>query len=326
MSLKLAWLATPLLLACVHLVEAQQPNKTSRIGILEPGTASGQGTCHNGFRRGLGDLGYSEGRNILFEIRYADSNSHRHSDLAAQMVQLRPDVIWTHSPPLVLAVKRATTTIPVVVGVARDLVELKIVSSLARPGGNITGMESRDNEILGKRLEILKETLPKVSRVAVLVNPNDPGHAAIPGNIEAEARTLRVQLQAVEASGTEALERAFGAIVRGGAETLLLPESQMFSSNRKRIFDLASTNRLPTAAGGPHFAESGSLLSYGPSVFGICHRSAFLVDKILKGAKPAELPVERPTKFELVINLKTAKQIGVTIPPNVLARADKIIK
>ena len=306
---------------------AQQINNIPRIGILEPGSLSEKGgTCINGFRQGLGVLGYSERRNILFEIRYADSKFDRLAGLAAELVQLRPNVIWTHSPPLVLAAKRATTTIPIVVGVARDLVEQEIVSSLARPGGNITGMEARDSEIIGKRLELLKQTVSKVSRVAVLVNPIDPGHATIPGNIEPDARALRIQLQRVEARGGEALDKAFASIVQGRSDALLLPESAMFSENRRRIFEFATAKRLPTAAGGPHFAETGSLISYGASVFNVCQRSALFVDKILKGARPADLPVERPAKFDFVINLKTAKQIGVTIPPNVLARADRVIR
>jgi putative ABC transport system substrate-binding protein len=321
------YLLGTLLLAPFVSAGAQQTNTKPRIGILEPGSLSEKGgTCINGFRRGLGALGYSERRNIIFEILYADSKFDRLADLAAELVKLRPTVIWTHSPPLVLAAKQATATIPIVVGVARDLVEQGIVSSLARPGGNVTGMEARDSEIIGKRLELLKQTVPKISRVAVLVNPKDPGHAALPRNIEPDARVLRVQLQRVEMTGAEALDNAFASIVKGRADAVLLPESAMFSGNRRRIFDLAIAKRLPTAAGGPHFAETGSLLSYGASVFDVCQRSAFLVDKILKGARPADLPVERPAKFDFVINLKTAKQIGVTIPQKVLSRADRVIR
>jgi|SRR5688572_732752 len=314
-----------LLFALCVPAAAQQRNEMPRIGILEPGS-SAEGTCINGFRRGMAALGHSEKRNILFEIRYAYSKFDRLADLAAELVKLRPDVIWTHSPPLVLAARRATTTIPIVVGVARDLVEQEIVSSLARPGGNITGMESRDNEIIGKRLELLKQTLPKISRVAVLVNPKDPGHAVIPENIEPDARALRVQLQHYEATGAEALDGAFAAIMKGRADALLLPESQMFAANRRRIFELAIAKRIATAAGGPHFAEAGSLVSYGASVSDVCQRSAVFVDKVLKGARPADLPVERPAKLDFVINLKTAKQIGVTIPQNMLGRANRVIR
>lgn len=306
---------------------AQPVKKVPRIGVFEPGSATSAGdACNKGFRRGLHDLGYVEGKSIVLESRYAESKTNRLADLARELVQLKPDIIWTHSPPLVLAAKRTTTTIPIVVGVARDLVEQGIVSSLARPGGNVTGMEARDSEIIGKRLELLTQASPKTSRVAVLVNPNDPGHAIIPGNIEQEARALRVQLQRVEASGSEALDRAFAAIAQSRAHALMLPESAMFSAYRHSIFTWAARNRLPTAAGGPHFAEAGSLISYGASISDLCRRSAYLVDKILKGAKPADLPVERPAKFEFVINLKIAKEIGLTIPPNVLARADRVIR
>jgi putative ABC transport system substrate-binding protein len=312
-------------LLSISLAEAQQTSKIPRIGILEPGHST-ESICNDGFRQGLSDLGYVERQNILLEYRYAESKPDRLSDLAGELAQLKPDVIWTHSPPSVLAAKRATVTIPIVVGVARDLVEQGIVSSLARPGGNITGMELRDSEIIGKRLELLKQTLPKASRVAVLVNPKDPSHAHVPGNIEPEARILRVQLQRLEASGPQAFDKAFSAMVQGRADALLLPESAMLSENRRRIFELAMSKRLPTAAGGPHFAEAGSMLSYGANVRDICRRSAIFVDKILKGTKPADLPVERPAKFDLVVNLKTAKKIGLTIPQSVLYRADKVIK
>jgi putative tryptophan/tyrosine transport system substrate-binding protein len=312
-----------ILFAICSSVWAQQRAKIPLIGVLEP---TSEGTCNNGFRQGLRDLGYVERQNILLEERYAKSKPDRLHELAGELAQLKPDIIWTHSPPSVLAAKRATRTIPIVVGVARDLVELGIVSSFARPGGNVNGMELRDSEIIGKRLELLKQVLPKASRVAVLVNPNDPGHAVIPGNIEPEARALRVQLQRVEAIGSEAIDKAFAAMAQNRTDALLLPESAMLSANRHRIFELAISKRLPTAAGGPHFAEAGSLSSYGANVSDICRRSAFFIDKILKGRKPADLPVERPTKFELVINLKTAKQIGLIIPPHVLARADKVIR
>jgi putative ABC transport system substrate-binding protein len=218
---------------------------------------------------------------------------------------------------------KATITIPIVIGVSSDLVEQGIVGSLSRPGGNITGMELRDLEILGKRLELLKQAVPTASRVAVLVDPTIPNHSGVPGNIEAEARTLKVQLQRVEASTPKDFDKAFGAI---RADAVLIPEGAMFSQNRRRIFELALSKRLPTAAGGQQFAEAGSLLSYGANIHATCYRSATFVDKILKGSKPADLPVERPIKFEFVVNLKTAKQIGLTIPPNVLARADKVIK
>jgi putative ABC transport system substrate-binding protein len=242
------------------------------------------------------------------------------------LAHLKPDALWTHGLTSVRALKQATATIPIILGVSRNLVELGIVASLARPGANVTAMDVRDDEIMGKRLELLKEALPKSSRVVVLVDPNDAGHASIPKNIEQEAHALRVQLRRIETSGAADFDRAFAAMVRERADSLILPESPVFSQNRERIFKIAISNRLPTAAGGPHFAQAGSLISYGASVFDVCQRSALFVDKVFKGAKPVDLPVERPTKFELVINLKTAKQIGLTIPPNVLARADRVIK
>jgi len=274
----------------------------------------------------LRELGYVDGQNIVIESRYGESKSERFREVAAELVRSAPDVIWTHSIPTILAAKQATATIPIVAGVSRNLVEQGIVSSLARPGGNITGMELRDIEILGKRLEILKETVPKASRVAVLVNSGDPSHAIIPKNIEPEARALKVQLQHVEASAPEAFDKAFAAMVQGGANALLIPENTVFSQTRRRILQLAISKRLPTAAGGSQFADAGSLLSYGANVRDMCRRSATLVDKILKGRKPADLPVERADKFEFVVNLITAKQLGVTIPPNVLVRADRVIR
>jgi len=309
----------------VAVAQAQQPGKIPRLGILDPGRP-GLNSCTDQVQSGLRELGYVDGQNIVIEYRYAESKPDRLSELAADLVRSAPDIIWTHSPPSVLAAKQATTTIPIVVGVSRDLVEQGIVASLARPGGNITGMESRDNDIIGKRLEILKETFPRASSVAVLVNANDPAHAVLPKNIEPEARALKVRLQRVEANSPEAFDKAFAAIIQGRAHALLLPESSMFSGNRQRIFELANSKRLPTAAGGPGFADAGSLLSYGANVRDMCRRSAALVDKILKGRKPADLPVERAHKFEFVVNLKTAKQIGVTVPPNVLVRADRVIR
>jgi putative ABC transport system substrate-binding protein len=311
-----------LLVAFCASAQAQQ--KIPRIGILEPGGVTN--VCNDGVRQGLRALGYVENQNVLIETRFAEWQLDRLANLAGGLVQLKPSLIWTHSREAILAAKRATITIPIVAGVSRDLVELGIVSSLARPGGNITGLELRDSEIIGKRLEVLKETVPTAFRVAVLVDPNDSSHALIPGNIEQEARALRLQLKRIEAIGSDGLDKAFSAIVEAQANALILPEGTMFSQNRSRIFELAISKRLPTAAGGSHFAEAGGLISYGASVLDLCQRSAHLVDKILKGAKPADLPIERPSKFELVVNLKTAKQIGVTIPPNVLARADRVIK
>lgn len=308
------------------LVEAQKPENIPRVGVLDPGASPAQpparSLCSDSFRQSLRDLGYVEGQNILFENEYKPD---RLRELAADLVRSTPTVIWTHSLPGAQAAKQATNTIPIVVGVAGQLVDLGVVASLARPGGNITGLEHRDEEIMGKRLELLKETVRTVSRVAVLVDPTNPQHARIPANIEVEARSLKVQLQRIEASAPEGFEKAFASMVQGKADAVMIPESAMFSRNRRRLFELATRKRFPTAAGGQQFAEGGSLLSYGANIGDTCRRSAVFVDKILKGAKPADLPVERPAKFEFVINLKTAKQVRVTVPPSVLARADKVI-
>jgi ABC-type uncharacterized transport system substrate-binding protein len=312
------------LLAVAVMVEAQQPTKIPRIGMFYPDAKPG--VCPNGFRQGMRELGYVDGHNIFIEFRSGESNPTRFREVAADLVRSAPDVIWTHGISTILAVKQATTTIPIVVGVSRNLVEQGIVSSLARPGGNITGMELRDLEIIGKRLEILKETVPKAARVAVLADTNDPSHAHILKNIEPEARALNVRLQRVEASARKAFDKAFSEMTQGRADALLIPENPMFSANLQLIMELAISKRLPAAAGGAHFADGGSLFSYGANVGDLCRRSASVVDKILKGRKPADLPLERAEKFELVVNLKTAKQIGVTIPPNVLAKADRVIR
>jgi putative ABC transport system substrate-binding protein len=309
-------------------VQAQQRSGTSRVGVLEPGYRPRELTmrpgCNVGFREGMRELGWIEGQNLQIEERHGEFQPDRLRTMAAELVRMATPVIWTHSPPAVHAAKNATNTIPIVVGVASDLVEQGIVGgSLARPTGNITGMELRDLEIMGKRLELLKQALPSASRVAVLVDPTNSTHARVPMNIEAEARTLKVQFQRVEASTPNDIESAFAAI---RADALMIPEGAMFSQNRSRMFELARRKHLPTISGGQQFAEAGGLLSYGANIRDTCRRSAAFVDKILKGSKPGELPVERPPKFEFLVNLKTAKQIGVTIPPNVLALADKVIK
>lgn len=317
-----------ILFALCSSLEAQQRGGSFRIGVLEPGYKPRELTarpgCNVGFRDGMRELGWIEGQNLQIEERHGEFQPERLRVLAAELVRMAPPVIWTHSPPAVHAAKQATNTIPIVVGVASDLLEQGIVTgTLARPGGNITGMELRDLEIMGKRLELLKQALPSVSRVAVLLDPTNSTHARVPTTIEAEARALKVQFHRVEASTPKDIESAFAAI---RADALMIPEGAMFSQNRSRMFELARQKRLPTVAGGQQFAEAGGLLSYGANITATCRRSAAFVDKILKGSKPGELPVERPTKFDFVVNLKTAKEIGVTIPPNVLTRADRVIR
>jgi putative tryptophan/tyrosine transport system substrate-binding protein len=302
--------------------------KVPRIGILEPGPpeAATPRPCLEGFRHGLGDLGYHEGKTITLDYRYAESEPDRLPGLATDLVQHMPDAIFTHTPAAALAAKQATTTIPIVVGVASDVVELGIVESLAQPGGNLTGLELRDTDLTGKRLELLKEAVPQIARVAILVNPTYRAHDRIPSDFEAEARVLGIQVQRVEASDALAFEGAFAAMANGQVDALVILDTALTSAHRQRILELALTHRLPTISGGRHFAAAGSLLAYGAYVGDMCHRAAVQIDKILKGAKPGSLPVEQPTKFELVINLKTATALGLTIPPAVLFQADEVIQ
>jgi putative ABC transport system substrate-binding protein len=298
---------------------------TVKIGILEPGGSPAlRPACNVGVRQGLRDLGWIEGNNLQIDERHAAFQNDRLTQMAAELVRIKPTLIWTHSPPAVHAAKRATTIIPIVIGVASDIVEQGIISgTLSRPGGNITGMVLRDLEIMGRRFELLKEALPAVSRVAVVVDPANSTHARVPNVFESDARALKIQLQRVELRSPDEIEPVVAGI---RADAVLIPEGAMFSQNRARLFEVANRKRLPTIAGGQQFADSGGLLSYGANIVDTCRRSAVFVDKILKGANPGELPIERPTKFDFVINLKTAKQIGLTIPPNVLARADRVIR
>jgi putative ABC transport system substrate-binding protein len=302
------------------VAQAQQSGKMSRIGYLSRG--SGPGANEEIFRQGLRSLGYIEGQTIAIESRFAHEKLDRLPELAAELVQLKVAIIVAGAgAPTVQAAKTATTTIPIVMANVNDAVALGFVASLARPGGNITGLSNLSPEIGGKQLELLKEAVPKTSRVAVL--------GRIPINvkeIEVAARSLALQVEVLEVREPDDIESAFDAAKEKRVNALLVPASSVLAPHRKRINDLAAQNRLPAICFAPVWAEDGCLLAYGPNTSEFYRRAATYVDKILKGARPAVLPVEQPTKFELVINLKTAKQIGLTIPPNVLARADKIIK
>jgi putative ABC transport system substrate-binding protein len=278
------------------------------------------------FQQGLHSLGYVEGHNLTVDYRYAEEQPDRLLTLAAELVQLAPDVLWTHSSTAAQAAKQATTTIPIVIGVTVDLVKQGLVESLARPGGNLTGMELLEVDLLGKRLELLKEALPTISRVAVLVHATSLGYAHVPSNIALEAQALGVQLQRVEADTPEAFEAAFAAMVQGGAEALMIVDSALFVAHRQRLVELALRHRLPTISGTRAYAVAGSLLAYGAHVPDLCQRSAVLVDKILKGAAPADLPVEQPTTFKLVVNLTTAQALGLTLPPLFLVQADEVLR
>jgi ABC-type uncharacterized transport system substrate-binding protein len=321
-SIVVSFLAT-LLFVSLHFVEAQQPKKVPRIGLLVP--SSSDSPRRDAFLQGLRDLGYVEGKNIAIEYRYTEGELDRLPDLAAELVRLNVDVIVTAAISSVRAAKKATATIPIVFASVGDAVDSGLVSSLARPGGNATGLTFLAPELDGKRLELLKEAFPKVTRVAFLwrvpAARGDPLREA-----EAVAKTLGLRLQSVGVRGPDDFESAFKAAKSGGAEALIVISNPLSNTYRARIVDLAAKNRLPAIYPSTDFVENGGLMSYAPDFLYNWRRAAIYVDKILKGAKPADLPVEQPKKFEFVINLKAAKQIGLTIPPNVLARADKVIK
>jgi len=306
--------------------QAQQPVKVPRIGVLAPPSASFFSNRIEAFRQGLRDLGYVEGKNIAIEYRYAEGKLDRLPGLAADLVQLKVDVILTASEFGVLAAKNATRTIPIVFAVTEDAVESGLVSSLARPGGNVTGLTVLAGDLGGKRLELLKESFPKAAWVAFLWPSGGPRGKVPFTEMEAAAKALGLKLQSLPVRGLDDFEPAFEAAKREGAHALVTTPTSVINTQRDRIVDFAAKNRLPAMYASSEFVEAGGLMSYAPSYPDLFRRAATYVDKILKGAKPADLPVEQPTKFELVINVKTAKQIGLTIPPNVLARADKVIK
>jgi len=319
-------IAFTLSLLAVPLLATAQPRGTiPRVGVLDPSFLPGP-SCLAGFRQGLRDLGYVEGQTITLVSRYAEGQPDRLPALAAELVQLTPDVLWTHSSPAAHAAKQATTTIPIVVGLASFDATPGLVESLARPGGNLTGLDSMHTEVVGRRLALLKEVVPTITRVAILVDPTNPSHIGGLHNLAAEAQTLGVQLQSIEVNAPETLEGALAAIIEGGAEALMF-EGPLFSGNTlQRILAFASRHRLPTVSGGRNYTTAGVLLGYGMAAYDQCHRSAVFVDKILKGAKPADLPVERAQKFELIVNLQAAKALGLTIPPAVLFQANEVIQ
>ena len=319
LALVLALLAAPL------AAETQQPpGKTARIGYLT--FRSGPSHLDEAFRQGLRELGYVEGQNIAIEYRWADFKPDRASALAVELVRLNVDVIVsTGGLPPVLAAKRATETIPIVFEVG-DPVGNGVVTRLDRPGGNLTGLDNFMGELNVKRLELLKEAAPGISRVAVLANPAGPATARRLKEVEGAARALRLKLHVLEARERQEIDAAFAAMARERAEALLVLTDPMFDAQGERIVDLAAKHRLPGIFFLREFVEAGGLLSYSPNFAATRQRLATYVDKILKGAKPGDLPIEQPTKFELVINLKTAKTLGLTVPPSLLLRADRLIE
>src|SRR5262245_49835725 len=306
--------------------QAQQPKKTPRIGYLVGSSPSADAARYEAFRQSLRELGYVEGKNIVIESRNAEGKSDRLPALVAELVRLKVDVIVTGGSTTTRAAKEATTTIPIVFTQDGDPIASGFVASLARPGGNITGLSTLSPELNGKRLELLKEIVPKLSRVAVLGTSTVPGHARFLKETEPAARALRLQLQFLDVLNPKNIETAFRAASKGRADGLLALSGPVLTSNQTQVLDLAVESRLPAIYNFPEWVEAGGLMSYGVSLPDLFRRAATYVDKILKGRKPADLPVEQPMKFDLIINLRTTKQIGLTIPPNVLVRADKVIK
>jgi putative tryptophan/tyrosine transport system substrate-binding protein len=318
-------LSAMLFALCVS-AEAQQPSKVSRIGYLQAPPAAAVATRTEAFRQGLRELGYVEGKNIVIEWRFAEGKPDRVPDLVAELVRLKVDVIVTGGSFATGAAKEATSTIPVVMTQDSDPVGNGYVASLARPGGNVTGLSTLAPELSGKQLELLNETVPKLARVAVLGSSNRSGNAQSVKETEHAAAALRVKLQYLDVLSPKDIESAFRAAKKQNAEAVLVLTGPIVTSQRTVIINLASKNRLPAIYDRAEFVEDGGLMTYSVSSTDLFRRAAVYVDKILKGAKPGDLPVEQPTKFEFIINLKAAKQIGLTIPPNVLARADKVIK
>src|SRR5467141_3681383 len=315
-------------LAAPLAAEAQQAGKVWRIGYLSVFSSSNPYPPSEAFWRGLHELGWVEGKNIAIEWRYAEGNARRLPDLAAELVRLRVDLIFAESTPAARAVKQATATIPIVFSPIADPIGSGLVANLARPGGNITGIAFMAPELGGKRLELLKQAVPGMTRVGVLSHPRDPSEATVTSVLEqteAAARALGVQLLRLEAQGPNDFDRVFAAMSRERVGGLILIPSAMFIDERRRIVNVVVKDRLPAMFYFREFAEVGGLMSYGPNFRELFRRAATYVDKILKGAKPGDLPVEQPTKFELVINLKTAKALGLTIPQSLLLRADEVI-
>jgi putative tryptophan/tyrosine transport system substrate-binding protein len=307
-------------------VEAQQAG-SRRIGLFETGAPSPARVQHwDTLRQRLRELGYLEGQNIAFESRFAEGKSDRLSGIAAELIGLKVDLIVTSGTPAALAAKHATRTIPIVMAQLADPVGAGLVASLGRPGGNVTGMTTQDTDLIGKRLELLLEVAPKVSRFALLVDETNPGTVLIASGTQVAARSVGVQLQYLGVRDPSELEHAFFVMKQDQAGALIVESSSMLFMWRTRLADLALKNRLPTIFAQREYAEAGGLLTYAADFSDLFGRAATFVDKILKGAKPADLPVEQPTKFELVINLKTAKALGLEIPPTLLARADEVIE
>jgi putative ABC transport system substrate-binding protein len=307
--------------------DAQQTAKVPTLGWLSDGTLGGSGpSLEEAFLHGLRDLGYVEGQTIAIERRDAERQFERLPELAAELVRRKVDVIVTMGVPGTRAAMQATTTIPIVIASAGDPVGTGLVASLARPGGNVTGLSVMDPDLTGKHLQLLKEAAPKIARVAVLYNPTFPGTVLSLREAQAAGPVLGLAILPMEVRAPDAFDDAFATMLRLGADALLTFADGFTRVHQSRIFDFATKNRLPVMYGRREFVQDGGLLAYGPSYPHLFRRAAYYVDRILKGAKPADLPVEQPTKFELVINLKTAQELGLTIPPTLLFQADEVIR
>jgi putative tryptophan/tyrosine transport system substrate-binding protein len=313
-----------LILASVRLPAAQQLAKAHRIGLLC--AVSCDGPWYEAFRQGLRELGYVEGRNITIESRFAAGKLDQLRDRVAELVRLKVDVIVADGTSAARAAQNATSMVPIVMAVSGAAVEIGLVTSLARPGGNITGLSILAADLAGKQLELLKDTIHRISRVAVFLNPDNPWHEPMLKEIEAASRSLGLQLQPLKVRGPDDFESAFSAMIRGRVDAFLVLGDTALDSYHAPIADLAAKNRLPSISLLKGYVEAGGLLTYGPSVPDMFRRAASYVDRILKGTKPADLPVEQPIKFELIVNLRTAKKIGLTIPSEVLMRADRVIR
>ena len=314
------------ILLITGFAQAQQPRKVSHIGFLTAISAASMATRMEAFHKGLHDLGYVEGKNLVIDYRYADGKTDSLAAFAAELVRSKIDVIVTAGASATGPAKEATATIPIVMAQDGDPVATGAVASLARPGGNITGLSTFAPAIAGKRLELLKEVVPKLSHVAVFGISTNPGNALALKEIEIAAKALALKVQTLDILGSKDIENAFRAAVKERAGAVLVLVSSVSLSQRPRILGLAVKSKLPVIYPQNEYVEDGGLMSYAPNYADLFRRAAIYVDKILKGAKPADLPVEQPKQFEFVINLKAAKEIGLTIPPNVLARADRVIR
>jgi len=312
-------------LASASIAVAQPADKVGRLGFLGFDAVASK-TFIEAFRRGLAELGYVNGQNIVIEYRWAEGKADRLPQLAAELVALKVDVIFAAAAPVIRAAQNATKTTPIVFEMLADPVSAGFVNSLAKPGGNLTGVAGLTPELSGKRLELLKEIVPKLNVVAVIGNPGNPNFQSVLKESQRAAASLKLRLQVLEVRKPAMLGQAFASMVKSGAKALTVFPDPMLLGAQNTIVNLAAKNRLPTVYGISGVVENGGLMTYAPSQAEMWHRAATYVDKILKGRAPADIPVEQPTKFELVINLKAAKQIGLTIPPNVLARADRVIR